>query len=64
MKYAILNKVNTFEVKVLGYKESDYDISEFVKSIVQNNNLKVKSISFSYSTNPNLGIIRISFNYE
>lgn len=64
LKYAILNKVNTFEVKVLGYKESDYDISEFVKSIVQNNNLKVKSISFSYSTNPNLGIIRISFNYE
>ena len=64
LKYAIMTKVSIFEVKVLDYQENTYDISKFVKRVVMNNQMKIKSINYTYSTNTDLGIIRISFSYE
>ena len=64
LKNAIIKKASSFEIKILDYQEDKYNISKSVEKVVKSKSMNIKSINYTYSINPDLGIIKITFYYQ
>lgn len=59
LQYALLNNINTLEIKVLNYNKNIYDIPKTIEKIAKSNILNFNK--FSYSINDETGVINIYF---
>lgn len=59
LQYALLNNINTIEIKILNYNKNIYDIPKTIEKIAMNNLLNFNK--FSYSINDKTGVINIYF---